>query len=112
MAEMADSKIVALPAVVDLDALDFVRDGLIEAVGADADQHRGNRKEVRDILKQPKRDASVMHECQVEPRAKQRQRRALGRAKRACDPGFCQLIGDDHSRRHQRWARPPCARPR
>jgi anti-anti-sigma regulatory factor len=32
MAETADSKVVALPAVVDLDALDFVRDGLIEAV--------------------------------------------------------------------------------
>jgi hypothetical protein len=32
MAETADSKIVALPAIVDLDALDFVRDGLIEAV--------------------------------------------------------------------------------
>ena len=31
MAEAIDSKIVALPAVVDLDALDFVRDGLIEA---------------------------------------------------------------------------------
>ena len=32
MAATADSKIVALPAIVDLDALDFVRDGLIEAV--------------------------------------------------------------------------------
>jgi len=32
MAETADSKVVALPAIVDLDALDFVRDGLIEAV--------------------------------------------------------------------------------
>ena len=32
MAETADSKIVALPAIVDLDALDFVRDGLIEAM--------------------------------------------------------------------------------
>ena len=32
LAEAADSKIVALPAIVDLDALDFVRDGLIEAV--------------------------------------------------------------------------------
>jgi anti-anti-sigma regulatory factor len=32
MAETADTKIVALPAVVDLDALDFVRDGLIEAM--------------------------------------------------------------------------------
>ena len=32
MAETTDSKIVALPAIVDLDALDFVRDGLIEAV--------------------------------------------------------------------------------
>lgn len=32
MAGTASSKIVALPAVVDLDALDFVRDGLIEAV--------------------------------------------------------------------------------
>jgi anti-anti-sigma regulatory factor len=31
MAETADSKIVALPAIVDLDALDFVRDALIEA---------------------------------------------------------------------------------
>ncbi len=32
MAETADSKVVALPAIVDLDALDFVRDELIEAV--------------------------------------------------------------------------------
>ena len=32
MADTADSKIVALPAIVDLDALDMVRDGLIEAV--------------------------------------------------------------------------------
>ena len=32
MAEAVDSRIVALPALVDLDALDFVRDGLIEAV--------------------------------------------------------------------------------
>ena len=32
MAEAADSKIVALPAIVDLDALDFVRDELIGAV--------------------------------------------------------------------------------
>lgn len=32
MAISADSKVVALPAIVDLDALDFVRDGLIEAV--------------------------------------------------------------------------------
>ena len=32
MAETADSKVMALPAIVDLDALDFVRDGLIEAV--------------------------------------------------------------------------------
>ena len=32
MAETADSKVVALPAVVDLDALDNVRDGLIDAV--------------------------------------------------------------------------------
>jgi anti-anti-sigma regulatory factor len=32
MAETADSRIVALPSIVDLDALDFVRDGLIEAV--------------------------------------------------------------------------------
>jgi anti-anti-sigma regulatory factor len=32
MAETADSKIVALPAIVDLDALDFVRDELIGAV--------------------------------------------------------------------------------
>jgi anti-anti-sigma regulatory factor len=32
MAETADSKVVALPAIVDLDALDFVRDGLIESV--------------------------------------------------------------------------------
>ena len=32
MAGTGDSKVVALPAIVDLDALDFVRDGLIEAV--------------------------------------------------------------------------------
>ena len=32
MAETADSKTVALPAIVDLDALDTVRDGLIDAV--------------------------------------------------------------------------------
>lgn len=32
MAETADIKVVALPAIVDLDALDFVRDGLVEAV--------------------------------------------------------------------------------
>ena len=32
MAATADSRIVALPAIVDLDALDVVRDGLIEAV--------------------------------------------------------------------------------
>lgn len=32
MAETADSKVVALPAIVDLDALDFVRDGLNEAL--------------------------------------------------------------------------------
>ncbi|MEO7224119.1 MAG: STAS domain-containing protein [Devosia sp.] len=32
MAETTDSKVVALPAIVDLDALDFVRDVLIEAV--------------------------------------------------------------------------------
>jgi anti-anti-sigma regulatory factor len=32
MAETADSRSVVLPAIVDLDALDIVRDGLIEAV--------------------------------------------------------------------------------
>jgi len=32
MAQTADSRSVALPAIVDLDALDIVRDGLIEAV--------------------------------------------------------------------------------
>jgi anti-anti-sigma regulatory factor len=32
MAEAAESKVVALPAIVDLDALDNVRDGLIDAV--------------------------------------------------------------------------------
>ena len=32
MADATDNKVVALPAIVDLDALDFVRDGLIEAV--------------------------------------------------------------------------------
>lgn len=32
MADTADAKVVALPAVVDLDALDTVRDGLIDAV--------------------------------------------------------------------------------
>jgi anti-anti-sigma regulatory factor len=32
MAQAADSRSVVLPAIVDLDALDIVRDGLIEAV--------------------------------------------------------------------------------
>jgi anti-anti-sigma regulatory factor len=32
MAETADARVVALPAIVDLDALDNVRDGLIDAV--------------------------------------------------------------------------------
>lgn len=32
MAEAAESRVVALPAIVDLDALDNVRDGLIDAV--------------------------------------------------------------------------------
>ncbi|HVY52013.1 MAG TPA: STAS domain-containing protein [Devosia sp.] len=32
MADSAAGKVVALPAIVDLDALDVVRDGLIEAV--------------------------------------------------------------------------------
>lgn len=32
MAEFSDAKIVALPAIVDLDALDIVRDRLIDAV--------------------------------------------------------------------------------
>lgn len=32
MAETTESKVVALPAIVDLDALDTVRDGLIDAV--------------------------------------------------------------------------------
>ena len=32
MADTADARVVALPAVVDLDALDTVRDGLIDAV--------------------------------------------------------------------------------
>ncbi len=32
MAQTSDSRSVALPAIVDLDALDIVRDGLIEAV--------------------------------------------------------------------------------
>jgi anti-anti-sigma regulatory factor len=32
MAEATESKVVALPAIVDLDALDIVRDGLIDAV--------------------------------------------------------------------------------
>ena len=32
MAETVDNRVVALPAIVDLDALDTVRDGLIEAV--------------------------------------------------------------------------------
>jgi anti-anti-sigma regulatory factor len=32
VAQAADSRIVALPAIVDLDALDLVRDGLIDAV--------------------------------------------------------------------------------
>ncbi len=32
MADTADSRSISLPAVVDLDALDIVRDGLIEAV--------------------------------------------------------------------------------
>jgi anti-anti-sigma regulatory factor len=32
MAEAAESRVVSLPAIVDLDALDNVRDGLIDAV--------------------------------------------------------------------------------
>ena len=32
IAETADIRVVALPSIVDLDALDLVRDGLIEAV--------------------------------------------------------------------------------
>jgi anti-anti-sigma regulatory factor len=32
MAETADARVVVLPAIVDLDALDNVRDGLIDAV--------------------------------------------------------------------------------
>ena len=32
MADATESKVVALPAIVDLDALDTVRDGLIDAV--------------------------------------------------------------------------------
>ena len=32
MADMAQGKVVALPPIVDLDALDIVRDGLIDAV--------------------------------------------------------------------------------
>ncbi|MDO8359925.1 MAG: STAS domain-containing protein [Devosia sp.] len=45
MAETADTKIVALPAIVDLDALDTVRDGLIDAVELGAVEIDGSRVE-------------------------------------------------------------------
>ena len=45
MAETADTKIVALPAIVDLDALDTVRDGLIDAVELGAVEIDGSHVE-------------------------------------------------------------------
>jgi anti-anti-sigma regulatory factor len=45
MAQTADSRSVALPAIVDLDALDIVRDGLIEAVELGAVTIDGSRVE-------------------------------------------------------------------
>jgi anti-anti-sigma regulatory factor len=45
MAETADTKIVALPAIVDLDALDTVRDGLIDAVELGAVEIDGSQVE-------------------------------------------------------------------
>ncbi len=45
MAETAEAKIVALPPIVDLDALDTVRDGLIDAVELGAVEIDGSRVE-------------------------------------------------------------------
>jgi anti-anti-sigma regulatory factor len=53
MAELARDKIVALPAVVDLDALDEVRDALIEAVelgGVEVDASRVERIATNALL--------------------------------------------------------------
>lgn len=45
MAETADTKFLALPAIIDLDALDTVRDGLIDAVELGAVEIDGSRVE-------------------------------------------------------------------
>lgn len=45
MAEAAESRVVSLPAIVDLDALDNVRDGLIDAVELGAVSVDGSRVE-------------------------------------------------------------------
>jgi anti-anti-sigma regulatory factor len=45
MAQTSDSRSVTLPAIVDLDALDIVRDGLIEAVELGAVTIDGSRVE-------------------------------------------------------------------
>jgi anti-anti-sigma regulatory factor len=53
MAETADSRSVTLPAIVDLDALDIVRDGLIEAVelgGVTIDASRVERVATNALL--------------------------------------------------------------
>ena len=53
MAQTADSRSVALPAIVDLDALDLVRDGLIEAVelgGVAVDASRVERVATNALL--------------------------------------------------------------
>lgn len=53
MAQTADSRSVALPAIVDLDALDMVRDGLIEAVelgGVTIDASRVERVATNALL--------------------------------------------------------------
>jgi chemotaxis protein CheX len=53
MAQTSDSRSVALPAIVDLDALDIVRDGLIEAVelgGVAVDASRVERVATNALL--------------------------------------------------------------
>jgi anti-anti-sigma regulatory factor len=53
MAKAADSRSVPLPAIVDLDALDIVRDGLIEAVelgAVDVDASRVERVATNALL--------------------------------------------------------------
>lgn len=53
MGQAADSRSVVLPAIVDLDALDIVRDGLIEAVelgGVEVDASRVERVATNALL--------------------------------------------------------------